>query len=124
MAKNIELKEITTKQKRTVTALLTSENIGQACELAGISRTTLARWLKDPQFMKELTKAEGESIKQASRELLAGQADALATIREIMTSGQPATRLKAANDWLALLFKYREVDQLEERISRLEERIK
>jgi hypothetical protein len=124
MAKNVELSGLTSRQKKMIAALLTSENIGQACELARVSRTTLARWLKDPQFMKELTKAEGESIKQASRELLAGQAEALATIREIMGSGQPATRLKAANDWLALLFKYREVDQLEERISRLEERIK
>lgn len=124
MAKNVESEGLTSRQKRTLTALLTSENIGQACELAGISRTTLARWLKDPLFMKELTKAEGESIKQASRELIAGQAEALATIREVMTSGQPATRLKAANDWLALLFKYREVDQLEERITALEARIK
>jgi hypothetical protein len=117
--------ELTARQKRTITALLTSENIGAACELAGIGRTTLARWLKEPQFMKELSQAEKQALNQASRELLAGQAEALATIREIMTSGQnDAVRLKAANDWLNLLFKYREVDQLEERISKLEQRNK
>lgn len=116
--------ELTARQKRMITALLTSENIGAACELAGIGRSTLARWLKDPQFMKELSQAEKQALNQASRELLAGQAEALATIREVMAYGQPATRLKAANDWLTLLFKFRETGQLEERITALEERIK
>lgn len=116
--------ELTARQKRMITALLTSENIGTACESVKVGRSTLARWLKDPIFNQELTNAESEAIKQASRELLAGQVEALATIREIMASGQPATRLKAANDWLTLLFKFRESSSLEERIKALEERIK
>lgn len=117
--------ELTARQKRMIAALLTSENIGTACESVKVGRSTLARWLKDPTFSQELTNAETETIKQASRELLSGQAEALATIREMMQLGvSDSIRLRAANDWMNLLFKIREMATLEERITKLEERIK
>jgi hypothetical protein len=117
--------ELTPRQKKMIAALMTSENIGKACESAKIGRSTLARWLKDPTFNQELEKAESEAIKQASRELLSGQTEALATIREIMQSrASDSIRLRAANDWMNLLFKIREMATLEERITKLEERIK
>lgn len=117
--------ELTARQKRMIAALMASENIGKACDSAKIGRSTLARWLKDPTFNQELEKAESEAIKQASRELLSGQAEALATIREMMQLGvSDSIRLRAANDWMNLLFKIREMATLEERITKLEERIK
>ena len=117
--------ELTSKQKKMIAALMASENIGKACESAKVGRSTLARWLKDPTFNQELEKAESEAIKQASRELLSGQTEALATIREMMQLGvSDSIRLRAANDWMNLLFKIREMATLEERITKLEERIK
>ena len=116
--------ELTARQKRMIAALLTSENIGTACESVKVGRSTLARWLKDPTFNQELTNAETETIKQASRELLAGKTDALETIRLLMQSGRSESiRLRAANDWMSLLFKIREMATLEERITKLEKRI-
>jgi hypothetical protein len=125
MVKNVEKKKLTTRQIKMIAALLSSQTIGEACQIVGVTRTTLTRWLSDPMFTAALSAAEGDSINTSSRSFLAGQEEARETIREIMTSGQnDAVRLKAANDWLNLLFKYREVDQLEERISKLEQRNK
>ena len=124
MAKNGEL---TSRQKRMITALLSSRNIGQACENAKVGRTTLARWLLDPDFTTALTAAEGQAIDAAARELLAGQAEALETIREVMQGYGgvgPAVRLRAADTWLGMLFKYRELSDLEERITKLESKTK
>lgn len=120
MAKNGEL---SSKQKRMIAALLSSSSIGQACETVRVSRSTLARWLKDPDFQRELTTAEQGAISQVSRELMAGQDEALATMRELMTgAASESVRLRAASEWIATLFKYRELASLEERITKLEEK--
>ncbi len=114
-------KLISQRQHKMIDALMKSRNIGEACKVSGVSRSTLARWLKEPFFSNSLTAAGTESLKESERVLLAGQSEALKTIREVMKHGAPATRLKAANDWMTNLIRIREMGTLEERIRELEE---
>jgi len=119
MVKNDEL---STRQKRMITALITSKNIGEACGKSGVSRSTLARWMLQNMFLKALIVAEQGAISEASRSLIAGQEDALETLRLLMTSGESEmVKRQAANDWLNHLFKYRELVDIEIRLARLEE---
>jgi hypothetical protein len=115
--------EITGRQQRMIVALMTRRNIGDACAEAKVSRSTLSRWLTSPVFRGELVFAEGRVIGEATRQLLLGQEEAINTLRELMTGAtNENVRRQASNDWLALLGRYRELNTIEERLSRLEKR--
>lgn len=115
---------LSTKQNKTIGIILSAPNITRACEMAGIGRSTICRWLKEDAFKSALVEAENELLQDASRALLSGQTGAIKTIRDIMTNGATdAVKLKAANDWLGNLFKYRELATLENRVTALEERL-
>jgi hypothetical protein len=125
MNENGEKKELTPKQTRTLAALISARNIGEACQAAGIGRTTLTRWLNDAAFTEALADAQKNTIADAQRVLIGGQAEALDTLRQLMTSGQSeAVRRQAANDWLTHLFKYLDVDEFERRLKELEAEVK
>ena len=57
------------KQIAFLQALLTEPNIAKATETAGISRSTAYRYLNDPEFKKELSKAKAECIGDTIRYL-------------------------------------------------------
>ena len=45
------LENVTPKKRRAVEALLTNPDVTQAAKAAGVSRNTLYRWMKEPDFM-------------------------------------------------------------------------
>lgn len=121
MLKNVEL---TGKKKKMIAALMTCRTIGEAVQMAGVTRTTLSRWLNDPEFSKALTAAENETMRESSRVLLTGQREALKTIFELMINGESdAIKLRAAAEWLSQSFKWRELITLDERMTAIEERL-
>jgi len=121
----VKKNELSAKQKRCIVALISCRNIGEAIEAAGICRTTLSRWLEQPHFTAALAAAEGNILKQASAALTAGQLEAIETIRNLMTARNTtaAIRLRAANDYLNLGFKLRELSSIEQRLTDLEKAV-
>jgi len=122
MAKIIPLSTI---QRKMIACLLTSRNDGIACQRARVGRSTLLRWKKEPAFIEALSEAEHDLINDASRSLLAGQEIAKDVLFKIMTSEMPDsmnTQRKAVMDWHNLLFRFRELGDIEERLQRLEDK--
>jgi predicted DNA-binding protein (UPF0251 family) len=60
MLKNVVSGKLSAKQRRMIAVILTSRTLGQACEVVGISRTTLTRWLEDHRLKAALDKAESQ----------------------------------------------------------------
>jgi hypothetical protein len=113
---------LTAKQARTVGYLLTCRTVADAAEKAGVTERTVFAWLKLEGFRVALREASKMSIDQTSRRLSEGQADALDALSALMTRGSnESVRRAAAVDWLNLTLKYRDLNDLEERITRLEE---
>ena len=112
------------RQARAISALLVC-TVAEAAEVSSISRSTLYRWLDDPEFTAALRQAEGELLDAATRRLLAGQAAALDALEELID--HPGTsdgvRRQAARDWLEICLRYRAMHDLEGRIAELENRI-
>ena len=52
---------LTKKQSDSIDALMQSRTVSQAARKAGVSRGTLARWLHDPDFQRELRAARGRA---------------------------------------------------------------
>lgn len=116
---------LTNKQNKAITALMSSRTITEACQTAKIGRSTLARWMKDKTFKSVLQEAENEALRESARFLLTGNNRALETVYNLMTNGRTESiRLRAAVEWLSQVYKFREQATLEERLTALEERNK
>jgi hypothetical protein len=123
MARNgNQTKELTPKQTRAISALLTAKDVGTAAREAGIGERTLYTWLDEPAFREELKLAERQAIEAVTRRLAGIATHALTVITNIMADETtPASvRLRAATTILDQMLKIRELADLEERIAALE----
>lgn len=129
MAENSTLpQELTYKQRRAITSLLTTRTSLEAANTARISPRTMARWLTMPHFQAELRRA-GIDASQAAvgatmRRLTDGQSAALDVLQDVMTRGKDNERRLAATSWLMIYRDLAELIDFEERISKLEEDLK
>jgi hypothetical protein len=113
--------ELTPNQKRTIAALLSSKTLGEACKLAGISRSTLARWMDDSQFRDALSKAQGEAIHETAISFFGGRELAQNVLRNLMSNGaSESVRRQTAMDWLNMLIRFNDLTDIEARLTRLE----
>lgn len=115
------MKGLTPKQARAIAFLLTSKTLVEAAKASGIAERTLYEWLNQTTFRQELRRAERGSVENASRRLVAGQNKALDALEGLITKGRnEGVKRAAAMDWLNMLLKYRDLGDIEERLSRLE----
>jgi len=113
--------EITTDQKRAITALLSAKTVTDAATTAKISRKTLYLWMKEPAFAAALKEAESEMLDQAVRRLASMLTTALDELDSLLKTGaKETTRLRAVALVLERYFSIKELADLEERLNRLE----
>ncbi len=114
---------LTPKQRRAVEALLTTGEVVEAAQAAGVSRDTLYRWLKLPAFHQAVRQAEAHALDDLSRLLVGLGRTAVATLAKAMSDPTvpPASRVRAADAALSRLLQLRELATLEQRITTLEE---
>lgn len=113
---------LTPKQRRAVDALVGTGEVAAAARESGISRETLHRWLKQPQFVEAVREAESKAIDDLSRMLVRLGRTAISTLAKAMNdSATPmATRVRAADAALGRLLQLRELATLEARVAELE----
>ena len=114
---------LSAKQRRAVEALLATGEVTAAAREAGINRTTLYRWLKEPDFLAAVRHAEAEALDELSRLLVRLGRTAVATIAKAMSDPvtPAATKVRAADVALGRLLQLRELAQLEARVQALEQ---
>ena len=116
--------EITPKQARFITALLTCPTAEAAATAAGITSRTGRRYLKDPNVCRALTEAQSAALSDLARRLLALGNDAAGVLSEVMGSdAAPGVRVRAADVSLSKLLQVKELAEIESRITALEARI-
>lgn len=106
---------LSAKQQKALEALLLTNTNEQAAEEAGISRSTLQRYLNDPVFKAELNRHRTDSATQTNARLISTAAIAVQTLQEIMTQGNSElARVQAASQVLNLVYKTVEHDSVTE----------
>jgi len=123
MSKNAPVRTLTTRQHHGITAILGAASVPEAAEASGIPQSTLYRWLDDPLFLAELSRAEGQLIDAAVRRLLNIQKKALAKLEQALDdeSTPAGVQVRAAIGVMELLLKLRDLRTVEDRLARLEE---
>ena len=113
---------ITPKQRKTIAALITCGTTEEAVQLSGVSRSTLERWFRLPEFSMALDEASDRLVDEHIRQLAAELQRNLRTMIELRDNPKvPApTRLRAADNLERHLQSWTSIHVLERRIAALE----
>ena len=123
MAGNGMIGELSSRQQRAIAALLTTKSMSEAASSAGVGERTLYRWLaEDEAFRAGLARAESELLDTATRRLLALQGQAIETLEHLLSSAESeSVRLRAAQVAIETSLKLRELRDIDQRLTALEQ---
>lgn len=95
-------------------------SVPEAADTAGLSERTAYRRLNAPDFREEVSKLRRLAWERAASRLSDVATKAVDTLAQLMESGDEKLKLQAAVKCLELGSSFREILDLEERLSRLE----
>lgn len=118
------ISELTPKQAAGLVALLSSPTVTAAAKLAQVDRRTLQRWMKQPVFREAIREAQTSALDRAGLRLAHGTDAALDLLAELIKGHGyiDQNRRLAAEAWLDKFYKLYELADLDERISKIEDR--
>ena len=111
--------DLTPRQERALTALLSEPNVRAAALQSGTAERTLYRWLADPTFRTAYRQCSRRLLEDATGRLRAVAGEALETLRTALQAGNEHVRVRSAVALLELAVKV-EVDELAARVEALE----
>ncbi len=109
------------QEEAALAALLSPPTIAEAATLAGISESTLLRWLQEPTFQQRYRAARREVVEHAISGLQLAAGEAVETLRRNLTCGVPASEIAAARVISDQAVKGVELIDLAERVDQLEQ---
>ncbi len=112
------------KQDQAIAALLEQPTISKAAKKAGVGERTLLRWLKLDDFQLAYRIARRALVSQAIAHLQQITGEAVETLRLVMKdkSAPASAKVAAARIALDLAFKAIETEDVEQRLTALEQR--
>ncbi len=115
--------KLTAKQEAAIVALLTQRNVEEAARAANVPARTLFRWLKEPEFNAAYRSAKRATFSQSIARLHQMAGAAVTTLGKVMADQHtPAsTRVRAADSILNHTAKAIEIEDIEARVTELEQ---
>jgi len=117
----LEKENLTTKQLRAIPFILMASSIEEAAKQAKVTRDTINRWMRKKHFKKVIEAKRQELFDAGLNRLKASTDKAALTMIELLDSEDESTKRLAAKDILSFSLKALEVQNLEERIERIED---
>ncbi len=112
-------------QDKAVLAMLSGSNFLEASQAAGVAQSTVWRWMREPDFKQALRDGRLELMEGAVGSIQQACSEAVDVLREVMKKEEsPASsRVAAAKTIIEMALKAVELQDLEGRISALEEKL-
>ena len=114
---------LTPKQEQGVLALLREATAEDAAKAVGVSKVTLWRWSRQPEFQARVRQARRQVAEAALGELQQVTIEAVRALRRNLTSGVPSVEVRAALGVLDRVSKATDVLDQEARVTRLERQL-
>lgn len=115
--------ELNIRQDRFLKALLECASIDEACNKAGINRTTGYKYLKDNDFMTEYRSLRRDAMQQVTARLQKASEEAVAVLTEVMNdkTAPAPSRVTSAKNVLDVAYRSLELDDVQQEINELKE---
>ena len=117
LSKNVRLSG---EQQKAILPLLGNHTIAEVANQIGITERTLYRWLTLPHFQEKLQQEREKLREQAFDNLKATLNKAVERLGELLDDESSSVRLRACQTILDYNIKLVEIQELEERLARLE----
>lgn len=111
---------LSTVKRRAVLALVEHGSVSRAADICNLSRQSIYRWMREPEFGKALQEASSEQVIEASRRLTSLMMRAVDELERLLSSDSEHQRRLAVESILTHGARLRELVELEERITNLE----
>ena len=111
------------KWEEAIAALLSQPNVDQAARISGLGARTLWRWLQMPEFQAAYRQARREAFSQSIARLQQASSAAVSTLLKVMVdpTTPASSRVRAADCVLGHAAKAIEIEDLEVRVTQLEQ---
>ena len=114
--------KVSNKEKALI-ALVESPSVVEAAEKCGLSKETLFRYLKEPEFTKEYRALRRQTVENAISEIQQATSDAVTTLKRNLTCGKASDENRAAQIILEHAVRGVELIDIVERLENLEKAI-
>jgi transposase-like protein len=116
--------KLSRKKEQAIIALLEAPTVKEAAEVVGVNPATLYKWMAQPEFEEAYREARHKAMGEAIARLQQASSEAVETLREVMSDQEatPASRVTAARAVLELGMRGTEIEVIEARLRKLEEK--
>lgn len=115
--------ELTIKQLRAIHAILQTTSIKKAAEKSGSSKASIHRWLNQPAFKAELDRRRLELFNEGLNLLKLSTKKAALRLLEFLNGKDQSASRWAAREILNFAIRAAEIQDLEQRLERLEDKL-
>ena len=113
---------LTENQRRVLPFLVSAPSLTQACREAGIAPKTVYQWLHESPAFREALRNRRKAVADAALDSLKTRVEkAVDTLEDLLTCESDSVRRSAARDILDLALRLKENQEIEERLSKLEQ---
>jgi len=123
MSKAKNTAELTDRQLKAIPHIVSSPTFTEGCEKAKINKTTLYKWLKEPEFKAELDSQRDEITAEAFGVLSQGLTKAVETLVSLLDSKDSRLKRLAAKDIINFIIRHKENEDLDRRLTEVEKRL-
>lgn len=115
--------KLTTRQAKVIPVLLAAKTYEKGCKSARISKTTFYKWMQDEGFATEFEKQRNKIVEAAFGMIAQNVEKAVSVLVGLLDTGDDRVKRLTANDVIGHFLKHKELDDLEERIQRVEQQL-
>lgn len=112
--------QLPAKQRRLIPYIVNAHTIEQGCKEAGVTATTFYEYLKSPDFAQELRKARDGAVSEAMETMKNATTKAVTELVSLLDSKDENVRRRASVDILTFVTKWREFNEIEDRLVQIE----
>lgn len=123
MSKSKKKPKLTPRQLKAIPHIVGSPTYTQGCKKARINKTTLYKWLKEPEFKAELDRQRDEIAAEAFGILSQGLTKAVEVLVGLLDNKDNRLKRLAAKDVIDFIIRHKENEDLSERLTAVEKRL-
>jgi len=120
MSKTQEKSTLTARQLKAIPHIVGSPTYTEGCKKAKINKTTLYKWLKEPEFKTELDRQRDEVATEAFGVLSQSLTQAVEALVGLLDNKDDRLKRLAAKDVIDFIIRHKENEDLDERLKEVE----